>query len=63
MSIVRVSGADTAVACTIAGGIATTCANTVNSVAVAAGATMSIRDGSTSNPTDRRMRWTARFAQ
>jgi hypothetical protein len=59
---VRVAGSDTAATCTISDG-ATTCSDLTNSVAIPAGALVSISANGISNPTARSMRWTAIFQQ
>lgn len=58
---VRVNGVDSAVTCTIAGAVATTCTDTTNSVAVPAGATVTIHSAAVGGPANQEMGWTARF--
>jgi hypothetical protein len=60
--VVRINGADTALACTIADA-ATSCSDTTHSVAVTAGSLIAIHAVGTANPTGRTMVWSAVFSQ
>src|SRR5262245_26312147 len=60
---IRINGGDAGnAACTITGATATSCTDAVTSMAVAAGDLLSIRVVPSSNPTQRRMRWSAKFS-